>query len=501
MNSPGPIEVQRIGRRYIIASILFGCTVASSRWWLAATYATNIPYLDQWGAEGLDLYLKIQNGSLRLADLFAPHNEHRIFFTHLQNLALFQLSGAWLPKLEIAVNALWYGAIGGIVHHTFAPYSSGKYRYAALLLLLVVFCAPFGWQNALWGFQSQHYFGLLLAAVASICLFRKIWRQPSWWIGFAAALALPLATSFGAIATVALLSAFVLVSRGRKIFLREHIHSLAALGLSLAVALLLMRNVPQHAYLKAQSPSMFLGSFLRCLAWPSIDFPAATVIAWAPCIVFFVTKVKDAIPERATWSIAFFAALAVLDSASVAYARAGGLPDLAPISRYQEVLAWGALANGAALIALLQAQFQPRVCRYLTVVWIAVFMIGLLQLTALNFRLHLPFKQMSDARQQTLIAEYLSTRNTTVLEGKAYWEIGHPSAQVVKQVLDEPRLASKLSPEVNPGSVVASSTATAIDTVLSTGMFLTLLCGSTLLLFYRSRPGPKCRPEASADAG
>jgi hypothetical protein len=53
------------------------------------------PFLDEWEADGARLLLPYIQGDLTLSDLFIPLNEHRIFFTKLLVLLIFNVSGYW----------------------------------------------------------------------------------------------------------------------------------------------------------------------------------------------------------------------------------------------------------------------------------------------------------------------------------------------------------------------------------------------------------------------
>src|ERR1700740_1043373 len=50
------------------------------------------PYLDRWEGEGAAIYVPYLEHQLSTADFFRPHNEHRIVFTNIYNLALLVLN-------------------------------------------------------------------------------------------------------------------------------------------------------------------------------------------------------------------------------------------------------------------------------------------------------------------------------------------------------------------------------------------------------------------------
>src|SRR5688572_20522230 len=73
---------------------------------LVAAAGTDIPFHDQWDAEGRWLYPACRDGTLHIADLLRPHNEHRITWTHLLNLGLFIANGQWDPLAQMIAIAV-----------------------------------------------------------------------------------------------------------------------------------------------------------------------------------------------------------------------------------------------------------------------------------------------------------------------------------------------------------------------------------------------------------
>ena len=68
-----------------------------------------MPYWDQWD-EARDLFRPWLKGQLTWGMLFAPHNEHRIFFTRVLDLLVIRLNGQWDPLLQMTVNAAIHAA-------------------------------------------------------------------------------------------------------------------------------------------------------------------------------------------------------------------------------------------------------------------------------------------------------------------------------------------------------------------------------------------------------
>lgn len=80
--------------------------VLGARFWLICNYATQVPFLDQWGGEGLYLYRPWLLGQLTWHDLFQRHNEHRILFTRLLDLFILNINGQWDSILIMMINTI-----------------------------------------------------------------------------------------------------------------------------------------------------------------------------------------------------------------------------------------------------------------------------------------------------------------------------------------------------------------------------------------------------------
>ena len=99
---------------------MVGLLVFASRAWLIQVWGSPVPFWDEWGAEGLDLYRPWLTGTLRWSDLFAAHNEHRIALTRLADLALFMAQGRWNVWSELILNAVLHASTAAALSAIFA---------------------------------------------------------------------------------------------------------------------------------------------------------------------------------------------------------------------------------------------------------------------------------------------------------------------------------------------------------------------------------------------
>lgn len=134
-------------------------------------YAVDVPFWDEW--ELVPLLAALYDGTLRLGDLWAFHNEHRILFPQLLMLALAALSD-WNIRLESFMSALLAaGTLGVLVRmlRSSAQDSLGSSIWAVPVFSTLVFSAR-QWENWLWGWQLAIFLNVL-AVVGMVRLLTK----------------------------------------------------------------------------------------------------------------------------------------------------------------------------------------------------------------------------------------------------------------------------------------------------------------------------------------
>lgn len=421
------------------ACLTVGAVVFFSRAWLIGAWGSPVPYWDQWDAEGTALYQPWLDGTLRWADIFALHNEHRIALTRLSALALFICQGGWNVWSQLLLNALLHAGIAAALAAVFWPGLAPRTRGAFLFGLALIFASTCGWQNALWGFQSQFYFAGLLT-VAAICgTIRSAPLSRSWWLGWLAGLLALFANAGGVLASACASAAAVGLAIFSNTGRRQWV---AALTLVLLVALgfLLNADPAHHASLHAKTVAKFWAVFIRCLAWPHVDQGWLIFVTQAP-LIWLAARVwqNRSTPDTTEVCALALGLFAILHATAVAHTRGGGLIESRPLSRYQDALLLGAAAQ---LFAVVRLASLGRSGRLVLIAWSASLLFGLLSLTETNLSWHLPYKRTQDRAALSAIRSYLSRGDATLLDGL------QPSPAAVRQILDDRAFRSSLPAEL-----------------------------------------------------
>lgn len=436
------------------AALLFGIKL-----WLIATYGNATPFWDQWGAEAAGLYKPVLEGTLRWGNLFAPHNEHRIFTTRLLALALLAANGIWNPLLQMVANAALHIVALGFGIALLARVVGGKYLPYLLVFSLALFGIPYAWENTLAGFQSQFYF-LMLFGISS--LWFTVTGTPlsvRWWGGVACAILafLSLASGILALAAAALIGAGFYVLGLRKT--NPQLLAVAILAGLFMLGLALTPTVAHHASLRAASFAQFLAALTAVLSWPVASYVPAAVVRNLPALVFvgvMLWKRPPATDRR--WFLLALVMWALGQSAGIAYGRAVGSLS----SRYLDLFALGVLVNFACLISIARDD-SGRWYRWSidgVILWAITVFVSL----GLHARNHLPAelaaKRDTGLAQEINTRTYLATDDIAHLKDKLRLHIPHPSAERLASILASPTVRSIL-----PGNIRRPLTPASVESI------------------------------------
>ncbi|MEO5957794.1 MAG: hypothetical protein ABIZ49_10850 [Opitutaceae bacterium] len=481
-----PDSDDRRDRRAVVF-VAFAALIFASRAWLIETWGSAVPFLDQWSVDG-DLYRAWIAGTLRASDLVAAHNEHRILLTRCADLLLFIFSGHWNPWAQLLLNAVLHTATAAIVAVTFWPALPKPNRAALIVGLAVIFTTTAGWQNALWGFQSQVYFTDLLATTAFVWLARSATGTLRTALG-CCALALALfGNASGLLAALAALVVTALPGHPRPTWPR-----LIPLAAVVALGFVLRVSPAEHAPLHAKNISQFLGVAARCLSWPHVDSAWGWLAMQLPLVALYIRrwKTRTALAPAERFAVSL-AAFAFLNALAIAYSRGAGLPELRPLSRYQDPIILGIAAQWFAAVRL-AADFGTR-ARLACIVWSGFAAVGLLSLTSTNLSLNLPFKRAQDDAMVLHARRYLKTGDATAFSRDVSSGGIHPEPAAVMRVLDDPVLRPLL-PSVLRGNHDAR------PWIVHQARWLTLASalGLALMLAFNTRKNSQ-RPHTSVPA-
>ncbi len=327
--------------------------IVGARFWLIGKYGSDLPFWDQWDAEGAGLYKPAYDGNLSFRDWFAPHNEHRIFFTRLVSFGLKTLNCQWDARVQMVVNATFYTSVACGLFIIFAKGRSYLFGLFFSVMLAAVFSCPFGWENTLAGFQSQFYF-LTAFSLTSIWL---MINKPFWSWGWVTGVLLGFCSLFsmasGLLAPLAVLCFVCLELTREWRSWREQLRYVwplvTASLLIMGIGAMLVTKVDGHSGYMATGAGHFISALFSCLAWPQMEIRWWAIACWFPAVLlvgrFLLSRVPFGKEERflVTVSVWMF-----LQAAAMAYSRS----TIIASSRYSDLFSLGVIVNILSLIYL-----------------------------------------------------------------------------------------------------------------------------------------------------
>ncbi|MEY4939631.1 MAG: hypothetical protein RIQ93_1366 [Verrucomicrobiota bacterium] len=417
-------------------------------------YGSELPYWDQWDAEGNNLYRPYLQGELTFADLLQPHNEHRTFFTRVFGLGIFEANDRqWNARVQVVANAVLHTSVA-VLLLAFALHALPLAAAAACGGVIALFFGMnVSWENTLSGFQSQFYFLLLfsLLHLAGTLLARP--RSKAWWLAPIAGLAALFSMASGLLSAVAIISVTVLRGLRDRKFTRDDGYVLATNCALTATGWLLKTEVPGHAELKAHSLGGWLNSWLHQLAWPvsvaGIPWPA--VLGLIPPLAILWHYLRRSVTGPVALTLLAAAAWQVLQTMAIAYARGSSFDGYT--SRYTDTLAMGVVINILTLACLATQSASPMLrqrWKAAAVVWGAFCLSGLwVQSSATESNTLSALPAINTARIATVRA-YVVDRDPAFFTKTAWNELPYPDAPRLARILNEPAIRSILPASVTP---------------------------------------------------
>ncbi len=431
-----------------VFALIFGAKLR-----LIDRYGSDVPYWDQWDAEGENLYQAQAEGTLSAQNFFRPHNEHRPVFTRILALGLFDLDDReWDPLLEQVVDALIHISLALVL----LAFASRLLPPALLLgfaaLTTVFFSTNVSWENTLSGFQSQFYFLALFSVLHLAGTLGTRPRSRAWWLAPFAGVATLFCMASGLLSALSILAITGLrIARDRK-FTRDDLYIVIA-NVGLVVAGWLLKvEVPDHAVLKAAGLSGWLDAWIHQLAWPITTQVAYWVaLGLLPPLAMLVAFLRRRIDGPAALVLLAACAWVVMQTMAIAYARGGAEHGYS--SRYTDNLALGVLINVLA-VAYLAIGIKSSRVRAALGAGCATMVIASLsglhrEATAVRDGTLEPMIAIQSARATTVRA-YLATHGAQFFNKIPWDELPYPSAARLADLLDRPAIRASLPAEVRP---------------------------------------------------
>lgn len=443
-----------LGRLLALFLIIVGAKLV-----VISLYSSPLPFFDQWQGEGKNLLIPWVEGRLSWADLFAPHNDHRILWTRLLVLGLFVLNQQWDTQVEMIVAAGLHALCAVVLGWIIIRRLGRQWETPILIALLLLFGLPFDWEDTLsGGFQSQFYFLILFSIVTIWGLAAHPPASWKWWAGVGAAVASWFSIASGPLATAAVAGWMILrLFRGAGPRRSSWFTLLTALVLTITGLSLRPTNGMPGA-LDPKSPLDFVTVFAGLLSWP-VQSPFAAGVMYLPLAMLLWKWLRTPVanrPDRASDFLIPLGCWIVLQTAALAYVR-NRYSDPLQISRYMVLFAPGVLVNLGCVAVLArdwpvwQIRGRRRTLGFsLALITLALLLFNLGRLTREALHGHLPTMKENNNRQRENIAAFLASGgNPKTFEGKSVHDLQSDFIPELMELLRNPSLRRILPASVH----------------------------------------------------
>lgn len=330
--------------------------VMGVRFAIVSQYGSDLPYWDQWDAEGQELIKRYFDGTLTFKHWFAAHNEHRCFFSRVIALSTTILNGQWDARVEMLINAVICAvAASWLYYYTVAGLKGVIQRWAWFAAIVIVYAFPFGWENTIAGLHSQWYLLAMFSIISIALLGNYLAFSWQWQIGCLLLFSALFTMGSGLMASILVISLLlVILIRERndwRATLRSTIPTYMICTAVAIAGLLLTVKIAGHAKYQAQSSGHFVEAFTACLAWPYLGHNWWGLVNWLPFLAFLTAFVAKFTGSGRTERLAVGLGLWVLlQSAAMAYSRAA----IVYSARYFDVFGYGLIVNFLCILLLFQ---------------------------------------------------------------------------------------------------------------------------------------------------
>ncbi len=440
----------RLGRLILLGALVL--VIVGAKFRLIDQFGSDLPYWDQWDGEGDFLIRPFLEGRLTAQSLVAPHNEHRILFTRLIALGLFEINDRqWDARLEMAVNAFLHATVAVLIAAIALRTLPRVFSVGLTALTALFFSSCTSWENTLGGFQSQFYLMTLFAALHIGGTFLARPRSWPWRLAPLAGAAALFTMASGVLSACAALGVTILVVLRDRKFSGDQIY-VAAANLVLLAAGWLLRVPPMETDLVAKGLWPGIESWWHVLAWPVGEAWVAPLNI-LPLLVIGLFWFRRRASEPAVPLLLASGAWYWLQAAAIAYARGAFEIGTQYISRYTDLTSIGVLINLFALTYLavhfLAARARAGVLAA-TVLSAAASIWGLSAQATKTWNSQLiPLPAINAARIDS-VRHYVVNHDQTFFQKQPWAELPYPSADRLASLLDVPVLGAILPPSVRP---------------------------------------------------
>ena len=439
------IQTRQTYSKYVSFASLI---VLAAKIYLIARYSSEVPFWDEWDAQGSKLLVPYRTGQLSVEDLFAAHNEHFITFGRLLWLAVFTLADSWNVRAVMYVNALIHVSVFFILAFSLYSSKSSFANFFILAFLVFAYSLPFGWENTIWSMQSCTYLLLLFAVSSNVVLVGSRAFDRKWFAGTLLAGCSYLCMASGAITLLpfALVTFFQLIlreRRGRSEWAGLLVHFLIIFA---CVSFVPNLNSSDHAG-GANYVDFFVG-LMDYLSWPYTAAPYFFLLNIVPIIILFLFLFINRVPiDDRRWASLLIALWSCAHMAMFAYGRSN---TTIISSRYTDVILLNTAINIGLAIKFVSIGNVWRICFAIaTGAWVLSIIYSLSYLFLCCTLPAVEHRHSTGLLQQANLQQFYERGELGNLPNAQRPELPYPFADRLLQLLKDDVIRSELPADIS----------------------------------------------------
>jgi hypothetical protein len=362
----------------------------------------------------------------------------------LVDLCLLIVDGQWDGRVQAVTGSLIQSVSAGLIVGWIAPFLGKQSAWFFAASIGLLFSLPFGYENTLWGFQSQVFLLLFLAVLTThqlTCSEPLTLRSCLGLLGALLSLGTMASGLLAGAATLPILF-WQMVYRPRS---RPRYAILGAcICLSIVLGFLSLVSVPENAGRASHSLQQFLTALLHFAAWPRSAAQWPALIYLLPWTWLMIQQLRRrAAPTPVVGWIGALGIWSLLQMAALAYARKDDPPP-----RYTDIFSIWVVVNLAAAFLLLRAQpgAGARKVRVAVGIWAFTVTVGLTATVTDVFKKGMPSWREDFFQYERNVGGYVNGADPRFLNSK----IPYPRASVLRELLVNPDIRRILPASVRP---------------------------------------------------
>jgi hypothetical protein len=407
--------------------------VWGAKLWLISRFANPTPFVDEWDAHALGLFVPYSDQTLSWQHLWSPHNEHRMLPGRLVALGLFMANGGWDPILEMIVNAAIHVALGVGILLVFGRHLDRRGFATLAVITAALLAVPSAIENPMWGLETHFYAVLLFGFVAIDLLCRDGGSFVRFGAGIAAGVLSFLSLASGALVFLACAAVAIAKRVLRVDSAGRNWAAAAALLACFALAMWLTPVIEANKVFRPQTFGEFAQAFETLAAWPfRAHITAATLLVNAPLAVLaWHCLRKPPAHDSLAWALLGLGLWNGLQFAALAFGRAAAIG--AP--RYLDICALNLIVNFVCAATLADSGRK----RLMVAAWLAAVGIGWgIEIAHEHLPRQLAARQRLAAVQEQNVRAFLQTGAFLPGTSAADLTIPYPDAAHLAAVLSNP---------------------------------------------------------------